>query len=63
MKYVNMSILALKKLTIFDYNVQMMMMVVFIMEKHRVTLQRTCWKRKHYGGFLECAFFGILFGS
>ena len=60
MKYVTVGILALQKVAIFEYNVQMMMMmVVFIMKKHPASSQKTCWKWEHYGGFLGY----ILIGS
>ena len=44
MKYVIVSILALQRVVIFEYNVQMMMIAVFLMEKHWASSQRTCWK-------------------
>ena len=34
MKYVIVGILALQKVAIFEHNVQMMMIAVFLMEKH-----------------------------
>ena len=37
MKYVIVSILELQKIAIIEHNIQMMMMAVFIMEKHRVS--------------------------
>ena len=41
----------------------MMMMTLFIMEKHRTSLQRICPKLKHYEGFSRVHYFGILFGK
>ena len=54
MKYVIVGILALQKVAIFEHNLQMMMIVVFLMEKHQASFQRTYWKWQHYGGFLDC---------
>ena len=51
MKYVIVGILALQKLVIFEPNIQMMMMAIFSMDKHRATSQRIGWKWEHYGGF------------
>ena len=63
MQYVIVGILALQKVAIFGYNIQMMMIVVFLMEKHWASSQRTCWKWQHYGGFLESLHsIGIRFG-
>ena len=42
MKYVIMGILALQKVAIFEHNVQMMMIAVFLMEKRRASSQRIC---------------------
>ena len=58
MKYVIVGILALQKVAIFEHNVQMMMVAVFLMEKHRASSQRTCWKWQRYGGFLDCTLLG-----
>ena len=44
MKYVIVGILALQKVAIFEHNVQMMMIAVFLMEKRQASSQRTCWK-------------------
>ena len=41
-KYVIVDILALQKVVIFEHNVQMIMIVVFLMKKHRASSQRTC---------------------
>ena len=43
-KYVIVGILALQKVVIFEHNVQMMIIVVFLMKKHWVNFQRICWK-------------------
>ena len=59
MKYVIVGILALQKVAIFEHNVQMMMIAVFLIEKNLASSQRTCWKWQRYGGFLDC----ILLGS
>ena len=58
MKYVIVGILALQKVAIFEHNVQMMMIVVFLIEKYRTSSQRTCWKWQCYGGFLDCTLLG-----
>ena len=44
MKYVIVGILALQKVAIFEHNVQMMMVAVFLMERGWASSQRTCWK-------------------
>ena len=44
MKYVIVGILALQKVAVFEHNVQMMMIAVFLMEKHWANSQKTCWK-------------------
>ena len=54
MKYVIVGIFALQKVAIFEHNVQMMMIAVFLMEKHPASSQRTYWQWQHYGGFLDC---------
>ena len=58
MKYVIVGILALQKVAIFEHNVQIMMIAVFLMKKHRASSQRTCWKWQHYEGFLNCTLLG-----
>jgi len=52
-KYVIVCILALQKLAIFEQNVQMMMMAIFIVQGWRVNVQRKHWQIPRYGGFLE----------
>ena len=47
-----------QKVVIFEHNVQIIMIVVFLMEKHRASSQRTCWKWQRYGGFLDCTLLG-----
>ena len=59
MKYIIVGILALQKVAIFEHNVQMMMIAVFLMEKHRTSSQRTRWKRQLYEGFLDCILLGF----
>ena len=39
MKYIIVGILALQKVAIFEHNVQMMMIAVFLIEKHRASSQ------------------------
>jgi hypothetical protein len=60
MKYVIVGILALQKLAIFEQNVQMMMMAVFIIGggQRRVTSRRSCWQFERHGGFMEHTLFG-----
>ena len=60
MKYVIVDILALQKLAIFEQNVQMMMMAVFIIGggQRRVISQRSCWQFERHGGFMEHTLFG-----
>ena len=58
MKYVIVGILALQRVAIFEHNIQMMMIGVFLMDKHWASSQRTCWKWQHYGGFLDCTLLG-----
>ena len=58
MKYVIVGILALQKVAIFEHNVQMMMITVYLMKKHWASSQRTCWKWQRYGGFLDCTLLG-----
>jgi ATP sulfurylase len=45
--------LALQKLAIFQYNAEMVMVVVFIIRKCRVNSRRICWQNEQYGVFLE----------
>jgi hypothetical protein len=58
MKYVIVDILALQKLAIFQQNVQMMMMAVFITQGRRVDFGRSCWHFYRYEGFLEQTLMG-----
>jgi hypothetical protein len=58
MKYVIVGILALQKLAIFQQNVQMMVMAVFIAQGRREDFGRSCWQYQRYGGFLEHSLMG-----
>jgi len=57
-KYVIVGILTLQKLAIFQLNVHMMMMAIYIAQGRRVNYQRRCWKFQRYRGFLEQTFMG-----
>src|SRR5579875_2343303 len=58
MKYVIVGILALQKIAIFQHNVHMMMMAVFIAQRWRINSHKRCWRFQRYGGFLEQTLMG-----
>jgi hypothetical protein len=58
-KYVIMGILALQKFVIFQQNVQMIMMAVFIIQRRRVDFGRSCWRFQIYRRYLEQTFIRI----
>ena len=58
MKYVIVGILGFQKLAIFQQNVQMMVMAVFITQRRRVDFGRSCWCFQRYRGFLEQTLMG-----
>ena len=47
MKFIIMSILIMQKVAIFEHNIQMFMMAVFIMGKYQANFQRMYWKWEH----------------
>ena len=49
-----MGILTLQKVAIFEQYVQMVMIAIFLIEKHRASSQRICWKWQCYKGSLDC---------
>jgi hypothetical protein len=57
MKYVIMGILALQKLTTFQYNAQMVIVAVFI-AGHKLNSHKRFWQNEWYKGFLECTLLG-----
>jgi len=57
-KYVIVRISALQKFAIFQHNVYVMMMAIYIATRRRVNYQKKCWQFQKDEGFLEYMLMG-----
>jgi hypothetical protein len=56
-KHMVVTLLAFQKIVRYEQNVEMMLMVVFILERGRMNTSWSSWKYKRVGGYVEQKFF------